>query len=218
MAPTQEQIEEQILMICEGTPGHLYAWEEMSKLVMRRLRSSTPHVGRVMRELATRGAVKEVKVAPAGYLSLSEEVEVGPGALIYLAPEEYYGIGRGAVQADKKYQGALWAGSRYRSYVTHRRMWGPLHASLRDQIAVRRSKKKEEREVEKLLREVFLEEHIPAYAEVRKALGALLPKLEMHTVVHRSHIKDPSVYVNLEGMRLSEFTRLVDIIRRGLKD
>lgn len=218
MAPTQEQIEEQILMICEGTPNHLYAWEEMSKLVMRRLRSSTPHVRRVMRDLAARGAVKEVKVAPAGYLALSEEDEAGLATLVYLEPEKYYGIGRGVVQIDKDYRGALWAGSDYRAYVTHQRMWGPLHASLCDRIAAKRAEKKEEREVEGLLREVFLEERVPSYAEARKALGALFPCMEMRAVVHRSDIKDPRVYVTLEGVHLSEFTRLMDIIRHGLKN
>jgi len=217
MAPTKEQVLDQVKQISVFAPEYIYSWEEMCLLVMRSLRSSSKYVSKVLNELVEDGEVKKLRVAPQGYLYLDDEDKKFPGmGAPYMHVDKYSRPSRGRVSMEFHSGGSYWAGDLDRPYVISTTMWGHLLDKLEAEARKKAAQDKEKREVENSLHEAYLEEKVPGYKEVRDALGVLFPGIEVQPHVIRPE-KNPRVLFHVETIKMSDLVRLVDVLKRGLE-
>ena len=216
MAPTKEQILEQVLSISNQNPEHIFAWDEMSRMVMRRLRTTSTYVSKVLGELVEDGVVKRLSVGPSGVLYLQEKI---PGIhLMYMHLSEYGGPSSGHVSLKYQDRGSYWPGNGARYYVIGQESWKKLFDKLHQEAVSKRAKEKEKGAIRRSMEEAYLEEKIPDYKVVRDALSALFPGVELSfSPILRDKEKDPRIIMRMDTIHLSELTRLVDLAKRGLE-
>lgn len=215
MPPSKSQVMAAIQGIIPDGTRQITARPELALLVMRELKTTTSYVEKILTELMADGLLKEIKVDPSGFLSLSLD-DRKDIALVYLHPREYGEPVYGSVSLERHNLGHLWKGKAPRSYLTTAAAWTSLRKALVAESKVASKKADEVRADRRLRDQAALEVAVPGYTKTLEELTKLLPDVEIHVAGASSGRENPDVWVTVDGLRVSDLKAIVALVQRGL--